>query len=131
MPALGRNSTERAGCLPQDDLLSDVQELARQRLSADERAALAGNVSESAQRQLLDDTSYALQVRKGLLPVAQGGYAGLQAPSSHAGITVKQAMLVTETLKLGICWRTIDRTQDASGTSALNRYLMLLLLDSF
>ena len=47
---------------PQDDLLSDVQELARQRLGADERSELAATVPESAQRQLLDDTTYALQV---------------------------------------------------------------------
>jgi len=48
--------------LPQDDLLADVQELARQRLSADERAVLAATVPEATQRHLLDDTSYALQV---------------------------------------------------------------------
>ncbi len=57
-----RRGVLTAGSSPQDDLLSDVQELARQRLSADERAVLAATVPESAQRQLLDDTSYALQV---------------------------------------------------------------------
>ena len=43
-------------------MLLEAQELARQRLSAEERATLAATVPESAQRQMLDDTAYALQV---------------------------------------------------------------------
>ena len=62
-PASPPASSRMVGPVLQDDLLSDVQELARQRLSPEERVALAAEMPESAQRQLLDDTSYALQVR--------------------------------------------------------------------
>ena len=48
----------------------EAQELARQRLSADERETLAATVSELAQRQMLDDTAYALQVITATDPTA-------------------------------------------------------------
>ena len=70
-PAMSSGAST-ARSVPQDDLLLDVQELARQRLNADERAVLAASLPEAAQRHLLDDTSYALQVMVALIGRVSG-----------------------------------------------------------
>ena len=49
--------------LAQDDLLLELQQQVQQRLSGEERAALHLDAAGGALRALVDDTTYALQVR--------------------------------------------------------------------